>query len=133
MKEDIFADTSALYAFINAKDPDHKRVKSFLSSFKGKIFITNYIFDEIVTLVSARVGHEKAVYVGNILQKSPQIEKVWISPIDEKQAWELFVSRNDKSYSFTDCTSFIVMKRLRITKSLALDEHFKQEGFKEIL
>lgn len=130
--EHTFVDTSALYAFINAKDPDHWRIERFLSNFKGGIYITNYIFDEIVTLVNARVGHEKAVYVGNILQRSPQVEKVWITPSDEKQAWELFVSRKDKSYSFTDCTSFVVMKRLKVTKCLALDGHFKQEGFEEI-
>ncbi|MEW6163392.1 MAG: PIN domain-containing protein, partial [Nitrospirota bacterium] len=54
MKENLFVDTSALYAFINARDPDHRRIKNFLSDFKGKIYITNYIFDEIITLVLAR-------------------------------------------------------------------------------
>lgn len=86
-----------------------------------------------MTLVNARVGHEKAVYVGNILQRSPQVEQIWITPSDEKQGWELFASRKDKSYSFTDCTSFVVMKRLKITKCLALDSHFKQEGFEKVL
>lgn len=131
--ERVFVDTSALYAFINAKDPDHRRMETFLGNFKGNLYITNYIFDEIVTLVLARVGHEKAVYVGNTLQRSPQIEKVWITPSDEKQAWELFILRKDKSYSFTDCTSFVVMKRLNVRKCLALDGHFKQEGFGEVL
>lgn len=131
--EHILVDTSALYAFINAKDPDHGRIDRLLSNFKGRISITNYIFDEIVTLVNARVGHEKAVYVGNILQRSPQIEKIWITPGDEKQAWELFASRKDKSYSFTDCTSFVLMKRLKLTKALALDDYFRQEGFEEVL
>lgn len=129
MKENLFVDTSALYAFINARDPDHRRIKNFLSDFKGKIYITNYIFDEIITLVLARAGHEKAVYVGEILQNSPQIEKVWITPRDERQAWELFVARKDKAYSFTDCTSFVVMKIIKISKCLSLDDHFKQEGF----
>ena len=133
MMEHIFVDTSAFYAFINVKDPDHRKIEKFLSNFKGGIYITNYIFDEIVTLVNARVGHEKAVYVGNILQRSPQVEKVWVTPSDEKQAWELFVSRKDKSYSFTDCISFVVMKRLKIAKCLALDDYFKQEGFRGIL
>lgn len=131
--EHIFVDTSALYAFINARDPDHKRMESFLGNFRGNLYITNYIFDEIVTLVLSRVGHEKAVYVGNILQRSPQIEKSRVTPSDEKEAWELFVSRKDKAYSFTDCTSFVVMKRLKIRRCLALDDHFKQEGFEEVL
>lgn len=133
MMEQLFFDTSAIYAFINKKDPDHVRVKRFINNFSGRAFITNYIFDETVNLVNARLGHEKAVFTGDILLKSPQVEKLWITPHDEKEAWGLFVSRADKSYSFTDCTSFVVMKRLKITKSLSLDEHFRQEGFEEVL
>jgi predicted nucleic acid-binding protein len=132
MKELVFLDTSAIYALINKKDPSHKKIEDFLKNFKGDIFITNYVFDESVTLIRARLGHEKAVFVGNILLKSPQIEKIWVTPDDEKRAWELFVSRNDKSYSFTDCTSFIVMRRIKIKNCLTLDGHFRQEGFEEI-
>lgn len=132
MREQIFLDTSALYAYINAKDPDYRRVNDFLNSFKGRVIITNYIFDEIVTLVLARLGHDKAVFVGNILNKSPQVDRVWVTLSDEKAAWMLFVSRKDKGYSFTDCISFVVMKRLKISKCAALDGHFKSEGFEEI-
>lgn len=131
-RERVFLDTSALYAYINAKDPDHKKIKKFLNGFKGEVVITNYIFDEIVTLVLARLGHDKAVLVGDILNKSPQVERMWVTQSDEKNAWAIFVSRKDKGYSFTDCISFVVMKRLKISKCLALDSHFKQEGFEEI-
>lgn len=132
MENNIFVDTSALYALFNAKAKEHIETKSFFNNFKGRVFITNYIFDEIITLVNVKAGHEKAVFVGNILLKSPQIEKIWVTPDDEKKAWELFVLRNDKSYSFTDCTSFIVMRRAKILKCLALDSHFRQEGFEGI-
>lgn len=132
-QEQVFLDTSALYAYINASDPDHKKVRNFLDGFKSRVVITNYIFDEIVTLVLARLGHDRAVFVGNILNKSPQVDRVWVSEGDEKNAWNLFVSRKDKGYSFTDCISFVVMKRLKISKCLALDGHFKQEGFEEVL
>lgn len=133
MREHIFFDTSAIYALINKEDPDHTKVKGFLNSFKEKVFITNYIFNETINLVNARLGHEKAVASGDILLKSPSVEKICITPKDEKDAWELFLSRKDKFYSFTDCTSFVVMKRLGITKGLTLDRHFRQEGFEGVL
>lgn len=129
MKERLFLDTSAIYAYINSRDPDHEKIKTLLSSFSGKLVITNYIFDEVITLVKARLGHATAVRVGTILLNSPQIERAWITQADEAAAWDLFVDRDDKGYSFTDCTSFAVMRRLKIKKSLAFDEHFRQEGF----
>ncbi len=133
MRKGIFFDTSAIYAYINAKDPDHKKTEGFIETFKGRFIITNYVFDEAVTLVLCRLGHEKAVLVGNILLNSPQIEKVWVTQIDEKESWRLFSSRADKEYSFTDCVSFLVMKRLSIKKYLAFDDHFKQEGFESVI
>ena len=48
---------------------------------------------------------------------------------DELKAWELFINRPDKHYSFTDCISFVTMKKLGIKKSLATDSYFQQEGF----
>jgi uncharacterized protein len=129
MREAFFCDTSALYAYINRKDPDHAAAVKAISSCKGKLVISNYIFDEIVTLVSARLGHEAAVHIGNTLNSSSQIEMAWITRTDESNAWALFCDRPDKRYSFTDCTSFTLMRRLGLKKYLALDDHFRQEGF----
>jgi uncharacterized protein len=129
MREAIFCDTSALYAYINRKDPDHDAVVKAISSCKGKLVISNYIFDEIVTLVSTRLGHAAALHIGNVLMNSHQIERAWISQSDETNAWALFSARPDKRYSFTDCASFVLMRRLGLKKYLALDDHFRQEGF----
>lgn len=40
-----------------------------------------------------------------------------------------FFHHRDKSYSFTDCTSFVVMKELRLKQVLTTDRHFRQMGF----
>lgn len=36
--------------------------------------------------------------------------------------------RVDKQWSFTDCTSRVVMERLGIQKVFAFDDHFRQFG-----
>ena len=122
-------DTGAWYAYINAKDPDHSRVKGFLESFDGRLITSNYIFDEIVTLVLARLGHQRAVKVGDVLLNPRVVELVRVGATDEHSAWQLFRERSDKTYSFTDCTSFVLMQRLNLSKALTLDGHFVQEGF----
>ena len=133
MADAVFADTSALYAFINSKDPDHKKVKDYLEGFKGQLHITNFIFDEIITLVMARMGHDNAVITGKTLLNPKEFVLTRCKAADELKAWELFVNRPDRHYSFTDCASFVIMKKIGINKSLSTDSHFIQEGFETVL
>lgn len=46
-------DTSSWYAFLRADDPDHPAVRGSLERWKGRLVTTNFIFDELVTLVRA--------------------------------------------------------------------------------
>ena len=48
----------------------------------------------------------------------------------DTSAWDAFQKYNvDKLWSFTDCTSYAVMKRLNISEVFAFDHHFEQMGF----
>jgi hypothetical protein len=129
-RESIFVDTGAWFAYINARDPDHQRVREFFDSYPGHLVTSSYVFDETVTLTLARLGHQTAVTVGKTLLDTASVELVHITPADEKAAWRLFEERPDKLYSFTDCTSFVVMRRLKMETAAALDRHFSQEGFR---
>ncbi|MEQ8189459.1 MAG: PIN domain-containing protein [Candidatus Eremiobacterota bacterium] len=133
MIERVFFDTGAIYAYMNIKDHNHNKIKSFIDGIKGKLVITNYIFDEIITLIMSRTGHKIAVKAGNLLLNSSQIYQYWINQNDEKDGWKLFLDRDDKEYSFTDCISFVVMRKLNIKKCLTTDKHFRQEGFEIII
>ena len=133
MNERVFVDTSALYAFINSKDPDHETVKGYLENYPGQLITTNFVFDETVTLVSARLGHINAALTGKTLLNRKIFTMIRIKTRDENNAWELFMNRPAKSYSFTDCTSFVMMKKMGITKSLATDPNFQQEGFQAVI
>ena len=133
MKTDsVFVDTGAWFAYINASDPDHERIRDFLDNYPGRLVTSTYIFDETVTLTQARLGHRRAVTVGRTLLDIRIVEMVHVTPPDEKAAWILFEKRPDKLYSYTDCTSFVLMRRLKIEKSLSLDDHFIQEGFQVV-
>lgn len=41
--------------------------------------------------------------------------------------------RSDKEWSLTDCISFVVMLREKITEALTGDRHFEQAGFVALL
>jgi predicted nucleic acid-binding protein len=40
----------------------------------------------------------------------------------------VFQRFHDKEWSFTDCTSRVVMQRLGIQRAFAFDDHFRQFG-----
>jgi len=45
----------------------------------------------------------------------------------------LFRRHADHDYSFTDCTSFAVMREQKLTEALTTDAHFTEAGFKALL
>ncbi len=124
----VFVDTSTWFAAAFARDPDHERVRSALTA-GHRLVTSNFVLDETVTLCSAKLGHGVASRVGALLLDTDEVDLVRTTASDEMNAWKLFLERPDKRYSFTDCTSFVLMQRLGLEVALALDDHFRQEGF----
>ena len=131
MKRDFFVDTSAWYAFLNASDPACAAVREAVAAAR-RIVTTNYVVDETITLALMRSGHRAAVRIGEILRDPAEVETFWVDPEVEQEAWALFAARPDKVYSFTDCTSFVSMRRLGLGTALATDPDFKREGFEVV-
>ena len=46
-----------------------------------------------------------------------------------EKARQVFFQYRDKDFSFTDCTSCVIMRELRLTDALTTDRHFSQMGF----
>src|SRR5438034_108058 len=46
---------------------------------------------------------------------------------------DLYRKRPDKSWSLTDCISFVVMEQEEVTEALSGDHHFEQAGFKALM
>jgi predicted nucleic acid-binding protein len=121
----IFVDSSAWYALVNARDKNHLAAKRFLEA-GHRLLTTNFVIDETITLVLVRKGYQAAVDLGEQLWSEEQARIVWLSRTDQRAAWQLFKRYSDKEFSFTDCTSFVVMERLELTHAFAFDEHFDQ-------
>ncbi|MEH1913001.1 type II toxin-antitoxin system VapC family toxin [Nostoc sp.] len=132
MRSIYFLDTSYILALeIKNEDAHQKVLQSWATLIKSKpvLMTTTYIFDEVVTFFNSRNLHYKAVEVGNRLLESPDIELIEIDRTLFNQGWEYFQKHKDKSYSLTDCLSFIVMQQREIVTALTLDNHFYQAGF----
>ncbi len=126
----LFVDTGAWYALVDRNDPDHKKAVPFIRNNKIPLLTTNFVFDETVTLVRSRLGWSVARDFGQRLKDSSFVGIVTIRDEDEDRAWEIFLKYRDKDFSYTDCTSFAVMERLRIDTAFCFDSHFHVMGFK---
>lgn len=128
----VFIDTSAWVAVETPKDKNHIRAKNILKDLiKNRYFfiMTDYIYDETITELMVNSGNEDAIKFGEKILKSSIVEMLIIDKEDIKEALELKKKYKDKDFSFTDCTSFVIMKRLGITKAFSFDKHFEQVGF----
>ncbi|MCY4428671.1 MAG: PIN domain-containing protein [Halieaceae bacterium] len=122
-------DTSAWFAYANRKDPQHIRVSEIFRTLPGRLLTSNYVVDETISLCRYRLGHHVARAVGSVLMDPDEVDLVRITIEDERAAWDLFCNRSDQDYSFTDCTSFTLMRRLGLNRALALDADFSAEAF----
>lgn len=128
---EIFLDTSFLVAFYNRRDKDHLKARRFISEVKeGSIFIiSDYIFDETLTVLLVRGGKPLSIEAG---RKILEDERIYLLQIDEEvfqKAWLVYRSYQDKKWSFTDCTSYVLMKNLSVNIGASFDGHFNQFGF----
>ena len=128
----IFVDTSAFIALIDRDDQFHAQAKEF---YRKKLkppfkFITsNFAICETLNFLRARLPLKYAVEFRENIVSSQIIEIIHITQRVEDAAFYAMKSHKDKNYSFTDCTSFTVMKELDIATAFTFDGHFKQMGF----
>ena len=66
------------------------------------------------------------------LLSSPGVTLVQVDRDHLQKALELFEAHPDKRWSFTDCTSFVAMRDLGITRAFAFDRNFEQAGFERL-
>ena len=127
---EILVDTSALVAMADADDRGHGDVsKWFMNHAQDiRLVLTDYVFDECMTLMKSRFGTEAAISFGQRLRSSQFCQFVHLAPQDEDATWQIFTQYSDKDWSYTDCSCLAVMRRLGIQRALATDHHFRQMG-----
>ncbi len=123
-----FVDTSAWFAYFLPTDADHQRIRQSFRSSNGPLLTTDYCIDETLTLLVSRGELRRALEAGRAFfeENIAQLHMVTASEIN--RAWILFRARAADGWSFTDCTSKIVIAELGIKRAVALDSHFQQFG-----
>src|SRR3989304_6434636 len=101
----VFVDTGAWFAYFVRRDPDHNSAREWLTANEFPLTTSDYILDELFTLLKIRESHLVAVAAGRVLIEENICRVVNLIPDDFTRAWSIFVQFSDKGWSFTDCTS----------------------------
>jgi predicted nucleic acid-binding protein len=132
----IFIDTSAWVALENRKDIHYEQAILFRDEIKNKryrLYTSNFVQDETYTLLLANIGYERVIESAQkirTLKDKGLLHIVRVTEEIEESAWEIFARFNrDKFWSFTDCTSKVIMELFDIKEAFSFDRNFEQMGF----
>jgi len=124
----IFVDTGVWYARFVPDDPNHVRVVSWLDANPSLLITSDYCVDETLTLIASRKRSGLAMVAGRHLFGETIAALHFLDDSQIHRAWILFQLRAAAGWSFTDCTSKIVIDDLKLDSAAAFDHHFHQFG-----
>lgn len=128
-----FLDTVHILALINPRDAWHARAVHLSSAAPDRLVTTEAVLTEVADALSHPSHRSLAVQAIDDLRGDPSVTCI---PVDGRlfeRGLDLYRTRADKSWSLTDCMSFVVMRDHRIDAALTADVHFEQAGFRALL
>jgi predicted nucleic acid-binding protein len=124
----VSVDSGAWFAWFVGADPRHGAVSHWIAANTAPLLTTDYCVDETLTLLVARRRPKLAVEAGQAFFQEDFGRLLFLTPDQIRRAYLVFASRAARGWSFTDCTSKVVIDDLKIRTAVSLDEHFRQFG-----
>ncbi|MBI4866683.1 MAG: type II toxin-antitoxin system VapC family toxin [Candidatus Wallbacteria bacterium] len=130
--KEIFIDTSGWLALEDASDPANSMTTQESRRLLQEGFhyvTTNFVLDEVYTVLKFRIGHAAAVRFGEKVRASSLVAVLIVSPAMEDEAWRFFEHQPQSTASYTDFVSWAVMRKRGIQVALTSDANFTAAGF----
>jgi uncharacterized protein len=131
-----FADTSFRIGLSSRRDQYHSQAIAWHSALMRtsiKIVTTEAVLWEWLNALAAATARAIAAEGYRQAPADSRVEVVTFDPELNVAAVDLYRSRGDKDWSLTDCLSFVVMERRRLTEALTTEHHFEQTGMKALM
>ena len=131
----IFVDTGAFVARYVRRDGHHARARrtwAEIEKLRSPCFTSNFVLDETFTLLGRQASYAFAAERARALLGSKALTILRPDAEDELTALDLFARFADQEASFTDCTSFALMRRHRLSRVFTFDRHFLAAGFEVV-
>ena len=129
----VLADTSALYALLDADDAQHRPASSWFEDWVERgsdVLLThNYVVLETVALVQRRLGQTwTRALLGELL---PTLQVLFVDEQLHRQAESAYLAR-PAGPSLVDCVSFQVMRTRGLREAFAFDGQFSEQGLETV-
>lgn len=125
----VFVDTSAFLAVLDAGDANHAQAKALWEQTVGAgttIVCHNYILVETSAVILRRLGLEAVrVFEQDIV---PILRLIWVTREVHEAAASAHLLAARRNLSLVDCVSFEIMRRTGIRSAFAFDRHFQEYG-----
>ena len=128
----IFVDTGAFVARYVQRDQYHPMAVRSWQKFRHqqqRCSTSNFVLDETITLIARTAGYPFAAETARRILSSNWMTVLRPDEEDELQSLELFEKFADQKVSFTDCISFVLMRKGQLTQAFSYDRHFSLAGF----
>ncbi len=129
----VYADTSALLPIFDRRDGDWARIEPVLARLRdadAPLVTTSYVLVEAGALIQRRVGPEAFRAFGELADVA--FEVIWVDEVLHRAAWAATEREGARGPSLVDHVGFLVMRDLGIDTALALDGHFRTQGFRTL-
>ncbi|MCJ7739847.1 PIN domain-containing protein [Candidatus Microgenomates bacterium] len=136
MNTSALVDSDAFVALSKNDDSNSAKAQQILSILKlqkTKLYTSNYVFSESITVISKKVSHSGAISFIEVM-KSPlnPFSFIWLDETIENMALKIFKQQTSKNVSFVDCTNMAVMEHYHLDTIFSFDEIYRKNGFKMI-
>ena len=124
--DDVYIDTSAFLAVLNAGDEDHTKAASIwynLLDTQACLVTNSFVLVETYALIQNRLG----------LDAVRTFSRDILPLLTVKQSLTSFLSSSRRDLSMVDCSSFTTMIQLGIIKVFTFDSHFSEQGFEVLI
>lgn len=128
----IFVDTGAFLARYLASDQHHRKAQSLWQKVVRQhmpCVTSNFVLDETFTLLARRSSYRFAAEKARTIYASARFQILRPDAEVERVAVDLMEKFADQGVSFTDCVSFVLMRKAGLNQAFTFDSHFTQAGF----
>jgi uncharacterized protein len=129
----VFVDTSYYLALFGPRDRHHAKAVELCRTLRRPIVVTEFVLLEVGGAMSRSSDRQTFIDLLPRLEADSTAVIVPASPQLFRKGYRLFANRQDKEWSLTDCTSFVVMNEYGLSDALTTDHHFEQAGFNALL